>query len=299
MADNYIVIVSKPEDLNTLILGMNNIKKNLNPKKIIIISNKEAKKLFTNNNDVLFYDENEIVEGMTYGEVKKLILEKGGDVKYTGWYFQQFLKMGFSRVFNKNPYIVWDADTLPLKEINFIDNGKYIFYVKNEYHKPYFDTIKILLNLKKIKKESFISEKMIIIPKYMNQLLDQIESNNCIQGDLFYEKVINSITQKDINNAGFSEFETYGTFMENKYQDIYVEKEINTLRGGSLVFGNNIDGNLIEWLNKTTIIDTISFERSQKGSKLCSIVSSKAVQKIISPDIILKMYLKRYPSLIY
>ena len=39
--------------------------------------------------------------------------------------------------------LIWDADTIPIKEVKMFGNdGKPIFDVKTEYHKPYFITLK-------------------------------------------------------------------------------------------------------------------------------------------------------------
>lgn len=52
-----------------------------------------------------------------------------------------------------------------------------ILYKKTEYHKPYFDTLKKILNLDKSFNFSFICEHMIIKKDIMNEVIANIEKN--------------------------------------------------------------------------------------------------------------------------
>lgn len=77
-----------------------------------------------------------------------------------GWYLQQILKIAVANnLDDKNGYsLIWDADTVPLKHINFLsDENKLKFFMGNEFHEPYFSTIKKLLGLEKLVEESFIA----------------------------------------------------------------------------------------------------------------------------------------------
>jgi hypothetical protein len=73
----------------------------------------------------------------------------------------------------------------------FNNNGKPIFDVKTEYHKPYFITLKkIFPELGKKYNYSFISEHMIINTKIMNNMIKRINFNKNLLGDIWYEKII-------------------------------------------------------------------------------------------------------------
>ena len=61
------------------------------------------------------------------------------------WYYQQVLKISFTISSNKEgkKIVMWDADTIPLKKIEFFKNGKSILYGSlSEFNEPYFKTIK-------------------------------------------------------------------------------------------------------------------------------------------------------------
>ena len=93
--------------------------------------------------------------------------------KRSGWYIQQFLKMIYCKICQDKYYLIWDSDTIPVKEVKmFKYNGKPIFDVNMEYSEPYFSTMKnIFPELGKIYNYSFISEHMIINAKLMENMI--------------------------------------------------------------------------------------------------------------------------------
>lgn len=66
-----------------------------------------------------------------------------------GWYYQQALKIIFPLSKNGTAdyrLVMWDADTIPLKKINFFRGDCSILYGSlSENHQPYFQTLKGLL----------------------------------------------------------------------------------------------------------------------------------------------------------
>lgn len=151
--------------------------KNIKPKRIVLIGNRKVKDLV--DFDCIFIDEDKLLDGLSFANVQKVLLDRIGDAKRTGWYLQQFLKMGYALQCKDEAYIVWDSDTIPLKTINYFDNNKYKFFTKTEYHKPYFETIEKILD-KKItrwnKEVSFISENMIFDVAIMRSLIKDIQT---------------------------------------------------------------------------------------------------------------------------
>lgn len=113
---------------------------------------------------VNFIDENEIMPNLTFDRVFDY-LRKYNAEKRAGWYFQQFIKLGYSSMCKYDYYLSWDADTIPIRKISMFNSGRPIFDIKNEYHKPYFDTMYNLLGLNKIISGSYISEHMIFNKK--------------------------------------------------------------------------------------------------------------------------------------
>ncbi len=177
-----------------------------------------------------------------------------------GWYYQQFLKMSFSDICEGDYYVSWDMDTVPLRHLSFFDrNDKPAFDLKSEYNPGYFKTIENLLGLKKNINGSFISEHMIFNKEYMKELIGAIESSS-VPGNNYMEKVIGSIDD-DYIALGFSEFETYGTYVTEKYPDSYGYRRFSSFRRGSwFVNERDLNEEDIKWLAGD--YDAISFENA-------------------------------------
>lgn len=245
---------------------------------IILICNPKLIKVNVKkiNTKIKIIDENQIID---FTQIKECIQSRFNSkyLKRAGWYYQQFLKMAFSQITDDDFYLVWDSDTIPLKKIElFNKNKKPFFDFKTEYHKPYFETLAQLIpNYCKSFENSFISEHMVINAKYMRELIDLIESNEKIKGKRFYEKIINTINTKDFLKSGFSEFETYGTYVYKNYPNAYVYRPWISLRTGKRFLSPRSLNNksLVEWLSK--YYDAISFEKSDKGSLKKIIVKSE------------------------
>ena len=235
------------------------IKKNLPHDDIIIITNKDNFEFFVANEDVRCVDENTILD-FGYSDIEHSIISRQGNAKRAGWYFQQFLKMGYARICRKAYYLVWDADTIPLKPIVFFDGDKMLFNMKEEHHAPYFDTIyKLLGNNMKLADQSFITEGMVIKTTIMKEVIDSIESSP-VSGRWFYEKIINAIDENELNYSGFSEYETYGTYLINNYPQLYEKRQLKTERHGMKKYGKLLDKQELNALD----YDTISFETWDK-----------------------------------
>lgn len=181
---------------------------------------------------------------------------------YTGWYYQQFLKMQYSLMCENNYYMTWDGDTVPCKEFSmFKEDGTPFFDYKHELHEPYFETMgKLIPGLRKLISQSFISEHMIFNCEIMKQLIDKIESNEELTGDTYYEKIIRAIEPANIPNSYFSEFETYGSFVCITDPSRYRLREWHSFRlAGEFFDPNTISDSDYEWLARD--FDAISFEK--------------------------------------
>jgi len=180
----------------------------------------------------------------------------------SGWYIQQFLKMIYCNICQDKYYLIWDSDTIPIKKVKmFENNGKPIFDFKSEYHEPYFITMKTIFpELGKKFRYSFISEHMIINSKIMKNMINRISDNKNLIGNVWYEKIINCIDPKYISHSGFSEFETYGTFVKEYYKQVYSKRLWKSLRRGvNLCFNPKVlSYNDIKKFSKS--YNSISFE---------------------------------------
>ena len=253
-----IIIPVSINDANKLIQQVNYLKKYLNFDKMIIIIPNSSNILAQNISSNIIYEDYLVPKE----NLIKLFIYKGiNETDRVGWYEQQFLKMSYSRICKNDYYLLWDADTIPIKKINMFDNGYPIFDIKREYHEPYFNTIKLLLPNLRFSKFSYISEHMIIKTEFMKNLLEQIEKNTNIKGTNFWDKILMSIDKKDIIQSGFSEFETYGSFVDTYFPNYYKHREWSSKREIGKFFGkiDNLCQNDFDWLSKD--FNSISFEK--------------------------------------
>lgn len=274
-----VVIPIAAKDLEIAMKNIKYIRKNLRPRDIYIISNSEVKDGIS---DCKWIDENTLYEGMTFKSISNIMDKLAGTSKRAGWYFQQFLKMAYAYKAKSKYYLVWDADTIPLKNISFFDEKENIplFNIKTEYHKPYFETLNKLLGLEKKIQGSFISEHMMFDKDIMIELIQKIEENKRNYGEKFYEKILYAINNQDLLKSGFSEFETYGTFLLSEHPQNLKIRELRTLREGKKVLGENCNEEMLKWASR--YYDTVSFEKQQQSSRKSYFAKYALVRKLVS-----------------
>lgn len=254
-----IIICVAKKDCRLLYKNIPYVNSNLSAKRIFLITNKKNFKYFDINfcekYNIILCDENELVPNLAFSDVKRIMNKYMPTMNHYGWYFQQFLKMGFAlSQYAEDEYVVWDSDTFPLKKLDFKDGEDYLFTGKTEYHIPYFTTMKKLIGLNKTEQHSFIAEHMIFNVKVMQELIAKINNSNAI-GETWYEKILSIIDPKV--HQGFSEFETYGTYYISNY-NTYKIRILNTMRDGGKLFGRGVTTE--ELNNVKHLCDTISFE---------------------------------------
>ena len=225
---------------------------------VYLISNKKnirrLKKISSEN--VFVIDEDSLYSGLTFNNIRDLLVPRKEDAS-VGWYFQQFLKIAFGLSnYAKDYYLTWDADTIPLTSIPFFEDNHPLFTAKTEYNPNYFRTIEKLFGINKNVNYSFVAEHMIFSSKIVKEMVCDINKSKS-EGNNWYEKIINS---GDFSSALpiFSEFETYGTYVINKYPELYKTRYLNTFRRGGLIRGRLISDKLLGKISFD--VDTISFE---------------------------------------
>jgi hypothetical protein len=228
----------------------------LTPRKVYIITDIRFKRFLPkeilNDNTFFVIDENALLEGLTQETIKKLFVKLGRTKIGPGWYFQQFLKMAFalSDYCDTDYYLSWDSDTIPLRRIDFFNERvKPYFTMKTEHHEPYFVAIERLLGIIKTNSRSYIAENMMFNKSIMIELINKIQSNKQIDGDMWFEKIIYAIEPESISPMGFSEFETYGNYCFNFYPDFYQERTIPSFRAGGLIQGRFVSDRILRQLS--------------------------------------------------
>jgi len=229
---------------------------------IFVITSSRLFKFFTEGwlkkNRVILIDEDKMLEGLSLGGVQTCLKNHFTCEFHPGWYFQQFLKMGFALTdFAKESFLIWDADTIPLRKLEFTNSeGRYLFTMKEENNSPYFETNQRLLKFGKVNKSSFIAEHMPIDTTIMCLLIQEIEKSP-VYGASWFEKIINATT--GIDKFAFSEFETYGTYCQLYHPDIFRERPLRTLREAGMLYGRGVRQIELYQLSKMGF-DTASFE---------------------------------------
>ena len=176
-------------------------RKYLNFTNLVILSQSDSYSIIQKYNSVIFINEDTLV---SKEEINKFLqTERSIITTRINWYEQQFLKMAYSRICKNEYYLIWDADTIPIKSIQLFKNNHPFFDMKTEHHIPYFQTIKRLLPDLKFSNKSYISEHQMIKTEYMKNLLDEIENNSELKGKLFWEKILMAINLRVSITQGF------------------------------------------------------------------------------------------------
>jgi len=175
------------------------------------------------------WDEATLLPGMTLGQLRELPLPffpKGA-----GWYFQQFLKYAFVDVSNQDDYyLIWDADTVLLRPLEFFDeDGKPIYTSAVEHHLPYFETFKNLFGVEAVREFSFISQHQVISKKILKEMLHEIEARNPDQPNWAWA-IMKNLAGEGSNL--FSEYETYGHYLKLRYPGDYSIRKRKWTRHG-------------------------------------------------------------------
>jgi Family of unknown function (DUF6492) len=130
-----------------------------------------------------------------------------------GWYLQQLIKLEAVRRNGSVDVdtILWDADTIPLRDLDFWSvTGEPQYFVGHSHHLPYFRTIDRLLGMDRVVPNSFIAQSFPISARLSRDFFSYIENKH---GTPWYDAVLDSIDFDE--PAGFSEYETLGTFVSN------------------------------------------------------------------------------------
>ena len=275
-----VIIPIKASDWRIAKKNLPLIKKNLDPKKIIIISSASLEKELKKEDGVEFIDENIMYPGMTFNSVRNLMLKHSNHKEFSGWFLQQFIKYAYAFMTNDEYYLVWDADTLPLNPIKMFDekSGKPFFNMKTEFVPAYFVTIRNLFGYDKVCDESFITEHMVFSTKIIKEIIAKIEADTVIKGKYFYEKILNASAYQMWPQA-FSEYETYGTYTEINYPDVYIKRFLRTQRNARIFLGDDPSSETLEWAGKC--FDTISFEQNQSPIGRCVQLSKSNLFRIL------------------
>lgn len=219
---------------------------------------------FYEKEDVYFIKENDLVDFTRIKTVYDKLRQNANqpNPSSVNWYYQQFLKMAYSKISESEYYLCWDSDTVPVRKINMInDDGQPYLDVKTEYQPGYFITIERLFGIGKLIEKSFVSEHMLFNTNLMMEMINEIEESD-IEGNDFCEKILNAVGFENLV-CGFSEYETYGSWVAINYPTKYRLRNWNSLRNFNFFIGiNDIREDDIAYLARD--YDAVTFEKYQK-----------------------------------
>lgn len=151
---NKVICVCCKKDASTFENSANYICEYILARTYVVLVPKKDYEYFASLNLKKF----QIVSEDKYEDIADALRDKPVGKRF-GWYFQQFIKMSeLDDGEDSDINLIWDADTIPLKELSFERNGKLYFYQGKENHPPYFELIRDLLNEEKLVQTSFIAQ---------------------------------------------------------------------------------------------------------------------------------------------
>ena len=222
---------------------------------------------------------NVIPETAYIGDLKNSLAQRMSDKGRIGWYLQQFIKLSVLKEARKTEnYLIWDADTVPLKKIGHFEcSGKVQFYIGTENHPPYFEMNQKLLGIGKIAPFSFIAQSFPCKGIWANEFFRFIESS-C--KDSYVNVILDKINFNE--TSGFSEYETLGSFILSRFSDQIVLKSEKWSRNGCGLIGgiDNLDRHQYRQLLQE--FDYVTFEHWDEPFSLLFNQSKEFVQSFMN-----------------
>lgn len=257
-----IVCACRAKDLPVLKLASENLRKFVPFKTLRVFTGRSNFRAFSDalGADVGLIDEDAALQGMTIEQLRRF--PERGFPQGAGWYFQQFLKLSFAFLeTDDDHYLIWDADTIPLRPLQFFDeHGRMLFTKSTEHHLPYFETYKNLFGHDAHYEFSFISQHAIVRKSLVREMLRAIEKN--VPGDEGWPWKIMRRLGGDLPNR-FSEYETWGHYVKNIHPQAAAYRELPWSRDGSRLVSAHPSASDLKLLGESYAF--IAFESAHKG----------------------------------
>jgi len=105
-----------------------------------------------------------------------------------------------------------------------------------EFHQPYFQTYEKILGRPAKREFSFISQHMLIQKSVLREMLGEIE-RHCPGDENWAWKIMRNLAGEGSNR--FSEYETYGNYVKEKYPERVQYRELPWERHGAKACGRH------------------------------------------------------------
>lgn len=200
-----------------------------------------------------------------------------------GWYLQQFLKLQFSFFEPANDhYLIWDADTIPMRPMRFFDDqGRMLLTKADENNVSYFETYRRILGSDPNREFSFIAQHMLVQKSVAREMLAKIEQFVPGEGGWPW-KIMRSLPESGRNSNLFSEYETYGHYVKNHYPERVQFITRPWLRKGARNIGRSFPSQR-ELIKLTQQYDYVAFERVYCGWRRLAVIMNGLIRTCISP----------------
>ena len=228
--DVVIPIISK--DLLTLPLCLDGIRHCVanKVKDIFIVAPAQQEILdFCKVNRLTFIDENSV---FGYSPMSLDIITNDGRNR-SGWIFQQFVKLS-GKIGSCRYYLCIDADHVLIRPHVFLtEKNETVFYLSYEENQFYYSMIHRILPELEILNLSYVDHKMLFDKEQVVQLHNAICKNSLTAGqsvaaqcevEPWQKAILDNLDLSTI--SGFSEYETYGNFVQKKVLRPWLQKRL-------------------------------------------------------------------------
>jgi hypothetical protein len=254
----------RSRDLVTLRYAVERLRRHLAPESIIVATAHENFSAFEKvlGATVKLVDEDQLIPGMTLTGIRSLPIQYFP--RAAGWYFQQLLK--YAWCFQNGAvghYLVWDADTILLKPLDFFDGeGRMLMTKSREYHAPYFETFERLFGVPASYEFSFISQHQMVDKVLLQEMLNSIAGRFPGSSNWAWA-ILQTLPRRGVNL--FSEYETYGHWLKHYHPESLRCRDVPWLREGTEAVGFPPREKELEELAKRYFF--VSFESSRRPWK--------------------------------
>lgn len=254
-----VVLCVASKDFENLDMTIDLLKKHCDYRNLYVISNKNPDKP-----GIVYINESDLLDGLNYDAIKQYFINRNVKPSRIGWYLQQFLKIAFCYKCDVDNYLVWDADTLMLRHIDFFDDNDRILYDNSRIWKDdvFNKTVEAVLGYPRNVDTTYIVEHMMMNTSYMKEIVSVIAGKFSVSEKDFWRAILNQISDNDLIYGGFSEFEMIGTFMTKIHNDKFSFRPLRSNRNFANVIGKNVNKYDLRELSKH--YDFGSVERTHK-----------------------------------
>jgi hypothetical protein len=218
--------------------------------------------------------------GLEFGTELKRRLENSKNSDRFGWYLQQFYKIKAIQLASSEIVTIWDADCVPVAPIETKNDLGQLVYINSskEFHTPYFENIRRLLEMDRVQEICFVIPGFPMKTEWVGELIMHIES---LHGKNWFDAIMQTTDFSLM--SGFSETETLGTWVANRYPGQWISRNGTWERFGQSRFGyaKRQDVDHLLSLGKVHNLEIITFENwDVRGFRRIGRAVAKLIQRL-------------------